>query len=54
MKLDPISLNLFIAVVEEGSIAGAAEREHIAAPAVSKRISDLDESFRTPLLTRHH
>ncbi|WP_109477617.1 LysR family transcriptional regulator [Paraburkholderia sp. C35] len=54
MKLDPVSLNLFIAVVEEGSIAGAAEREHIAAPAVSKRISALEETLRTTLLTRHH
>lgn len=54
MKLDPVSLNLFIAVVEEGSIAAAAEREHIAAPAVSKRISALEETLRTTLLTRHH
>ncbi|WP_322050193.1 LysR family transcriptional regulator [Paraburkholderia bannensis] len=54
MKLDPVSLSLFIAVVEEGSIAAAAEREHIAAPAISKRISALEESLRTTLLTRHH
>jgi DNA-binding transcriptional LysR family regulator len=54
MKIDPVSLNLFIAVVEEGSIAAAAEREHIAAPAVSKRISALEETLRTTLLTRHH
>jgi len=54
MKLDPVSLNLFIAVVEEGSIAAAAEREHIAAPAVSKRIGALEQTLRTTLLTRHH
>ncbi|WP_321801424.1 LysR family transcriptional regulator [Caballeronia sp. J97] len=54
MKLDPVSLSFFIAVVEEGSIAAAAEREHIAAPAVSKRISALEETLRTTLLTRHH
>lgn len=35
MYIDPISLRLFIAVVEEGSIAAAAEREHIAPAAVS-------------------
>ena len=54
MKIDPVSLNLFIAVVEEGSIAAAAEREHIAAPAVSKRISALEETLRTVLLIRHY
>ena len=47
MKLDPTSLRLFIAIVEEGTIAGAAEREHLAAPAVSKRISQLEHSLRT-------
>jgi DNA-binding transcriptional LysR family regulator len=54
MKIDPTSLNLFIAVVEEGTIAAAAEREHIAAPAISKRISELEDSLRTQLLSRTH
>ena len=54
MKLDPTSLRLFIAIVEEGTIAGAAEREHLAAPAVSKRISQLEHSLRTQLLKRTH
>lgn len=52
MKLDPVSLRLFVQIVEEGSIAAAASREHIAASAVSKRISDLEEALGTPLLTR--
>jgi DNA-binding transcriptional LysR family regulator len=52
LKLDPVSLKLFVRVVEEGTIAGAAELEHIAAPAVSKRLSELEELFGTPLLTR--
>ncbi|WP_132258149.1 LysR family transcriptional regulator [Paucimonas lemoignei] len=51
-RLDPTSLQLFIAVVEEGTIAAAAEREHIAAAAVSKRISELEAYLRTQLLTR--
>ena len=51
-RLDPTSLQLFIAVVEEGTIAAAAEREHIAAAAVSKRISELEAHLRTQLLTR--
>ena len=52
LKLDPVSLKLFVRVVEEGTIAGAAELEHIAAPAVSKRLRELEELFGTPLLTR--
>jgi DNA-binding transcriptional LysR family regulator len=52
LKLDPVSLKLFVRVVEEGTIAAAAELEHIAAPAVSKRLRELEELFGTPLLTR--
>jgi DNA-binding transcriptional LysR family regulator len=52
MKLDPVSLRLFVHIVEEGSIAAAAAREHIAASAVSKRISDLEEVLKTQLLAR--
>lgn len=52
MRLDPVSLRLFVAVLEEGSIAAAAQREHIAAAAVSKRISELEELLDTELLSR--
>ncbi|MFT0548715.1 LysR family transcriptional regulator [Allopusillimonas ginsengisoli] len=52
MHLDPTSLRLFLSVLEEGTIARAAEREFIAAAAVSKRISELEESLKTKLLTR--
>lgn len=52
MIIDPLSLKLFVAIVEEGTIASAAEREHIAASAVSKRISELEAYFNTPLLRR--
>lgn len=52
MRLDPVSLQLFIAVVEEGSIAGAAQRQRIAPAAVSRRIGDLEASLGTPLLLR--
>lgn len=51
-KLDPISLRLFIHIVEKGSIAAAAALEHIAASAVSRRISDLEEALKTQLLAR--
>ncbi|MFC4275846.1 LysR family transcriptional regulator [Achromobacter aloeverae] len=52
MRLDPLSLKLFISVVELGTIAAAAEREHLAAAAVSKRISELEETLRIRLLIR--
>jgi DNA-binding transcriptional LysR family regulator len=52
MKLDPLSLQLFVSVIEDGTIAGAAARHHIAAPAVSKRISELESRLSTQLLIR--
>ncbi len=53
MRPDPLSLQLFTAVVETGSIAGAAAREHIAAAAVSRRIAELEQRLGSPLLVRH-
>ncbi len=50
--LDPLSLKLFIAVAEAGTIAAAAEREHIAAAAVSKRISEIEATLGVALLRR--
>lgn len=52
MKIDPVSLRLFVAVMEEGTIAAAASREHIAAAAVSKRISELETALATALFQR--
>ena len=52
MRLDPVSLRLFIAVLEQGSITAAAEREHIAAASVSKRVSELEALLKARLLTR--
>ena len=50
--IDPISLRLFIAVCEEGTIARAAEREFIAPSAVSKRIADIEADLGVPMLHR--
>jgi DNA-binding transcriptional LysR family regulator len=50
---DFFSLNVFISVAEERSLARAAERNHIALSAVSKRISDLEDSLKVTLLRRH-
>ena len=53
MRFDLLTLQLFIAVYEEQSIAKAAEREHIAPSALSKRLSDLEESLKVTLFQRH-
>src|SRR4051812_2978148 len=52
-RIDLTSLQLFVAVCELGSIGKAAEREFIAASAVSKRLSDLEAALDAPLLYRH-
>ncbi|KAF1044412.1 LysR family transcriptional regulator [Xylophilus sp.] len=52
-RIDLMSLQLFVAVCELGSIGRAAEREFIAASAVSKRLSELEAAVDTPLLYRH-
>lgn len=52
MRFDIYTLQLLIAVMEEGSIAAAAEREHIAPSALSKRISELERSLGMPLFIR--
>ncbi|RFU49919.1 LysR family transcriptional regulator [Paraburkholderia sp. DHOC27] len=53
MRLDIESLRIFVAVIEEGSIAAAAARTHLVASAVSKRVSDLEDGTGTALLYRH-
>ena len=52
-RIDLTSLQLFVAVCEAGSIGKAADREFIAASAVSKRLADLEAALGTPLLYRH-
>lgn len=52
-RIDLTSLQLFVAVCETGSIGRAAEREFIAASAVSKRLADLEAALDTTLLYRH-
>ena len=52
MNIDLLTLKLFVAVVEKQSVAKAAEREHIAASAVSKRITDLEKAAKVQLFRR--
>lgn len=51
-RFDMYTLQLFVAIIEEGSIAAAAEREHIAASALSKRLSELERTLGLPLVIR--
>jgi len=52
MRFDLLSLKLFVSVCEHESIARAADAEHIAASAVSKRISDIEKMLKTTLFYR--
>ena len=51
-RFDFVTLKLFISVADEGRLTAAAEREHLALAAVSKRISDLETLVGTTLLYR--
>ncbi len=51
-RLDLLSLQLFVTVVEARSITRAAEADGIAASAVSKRIAELEHAVGVPLLHR--
>ena len=46
------TLRLFVAVAETGNLTRAAEREHLAVSAISKRITELEDLAGTPLLQR--
>lgn len=50
---DLTTLRMFLAVYRQGNITKAAEREHIAPSAISKRIQDLELEIGTPLFYRH-
>jgi DNA-binding transcriptional LysR family regulator len=50
--LDILTLQLFVAICEEGNLTRAARREGIAASAVSKRLSDLEEALSAELFHR--
>lgn len=52
MRHDLVTLKLFIAVAECGNLTRAAEREHLAVSAISKRIGELEHQVGTELLQR--
>jgi len=52
VRYDLTSLKIFVTVAECGNLTRAAEREHLAVSAISKRIGELEALTRTPLLLR--
>ena len=52
MRHDLVSLKIFVAVAECGNLTRAAEREHLAVSAISKRVAELEDRVGTPLLQR--
>ncbi len=53
MRLDLTSLRLFVAIAECGSLTRAAQRQHLAVSAVSKRVAELESQAGTALLVRY-
>jgi DNA-binding transcriptional LysR family regulator len=53
MRHDLVSLKLFVAVAECGNLTRAAEREHLAVSAISKRVAELENLVGVPLLQRN-
>lgn len=53
MRYDLLSLEIFLAVAELGGVTSASQRCHLAASAVSKRITELEEKVGAPLFIRN-
>lgn len=53
LGLDLVSLRLFLATANEGSLGRAAQRESISLSAISRRISDLESRTAVTLFERH-
>src|SRR5262245_37188032 len=52
-RLKPRDLHIFMAVIEQGNMAKAAERLAISRPVVSKTIADLEHTLGVRLLDRN-
>jgi LysR family transcriptional regulator, nitrogen assimilation regulatory protein len=51
-NMDTRRLGYFVAIVDYGSLTRAAERVHIAQPALSQHLTALEQAFGQPLLRR--
>lgn len=54
MRFTLRQLEYFVAVGEEGSIAGASARVNVSSPSISAAISQLEAEFGLPLFVRKH
>jgi DNA-binding transcriptional LysR family regulator len=52
-RLDLTTLQIFVAIAEESTLTRAAEREHIAVSAASRRLVELERFLGVDLFTRH-
>jgi DNA-binding transcriptional LysR family regulator len=52
MRFDLVDLQLFLHVVEAGSITGGATRAHLSLASASERIHGMEDSLGVPLLLR--
>lgn len=53
MRLDFFDLQLFLNIVDTGSLTKGAERSSISLQAASERIKKLEQQYSTQLFTRH-
>ncbi len=53
MRYDLTSLEIFVAVADAANLTRAAEQQHLAVSAISKRITELEDIAGTALLLRH-
>lgn len=53
MRYDLTSLDIFVTAAETGSLTRTAELKHLALSAISKRITELEQTAGSELLTRH-
>lgn len=53
MRYDLTSLEIFVTVADTGNLTRAAEQQHLAVSAISKRITELEVLVGTSLLVRH-
>jgi DNA-binding transcriptional LysR family regulator len=53
MRYDLTSLEIFVAVAETANLTRAAEQQHLAVSAISKRITELEDLAGSTLLLRH-
>jgi DNA-binding transcriptional LysR family regulator len=53
VRYDLVSLQVLVAVADEANLTRAAQRQHLAVSAVSKRVAELEALAGAPLLVRH-